>query len=102
VLSRTQQAAIGVEVVPVAYGGITDALEAPGQIVPDESKFAYITPRAAGVVRAVAAHVGQNVRAGDLLAMIDSPEISQARFDLYTRLQELEIDRTQAAWQETI
>jgi membrane fusion protein, heavy metal efflux system len=101
-LSRSQQEAIGLAVAPVTLGAATEVVEAPGQIIPDESKFAYITPRAAGVVRAVAAHVGQNVRAGDLLAMIDSSQISQARFDLYSRLQELEIDKTQAEWQETI
>jgi multidrug efflux pump subunit AcrA (membrane-fusion protein) len=100
-LSRAQQQAIGLKVVSAADGITTDLIEAPGQVVPDESKFAYITPRAGGVVRSVAGRIGLNVKAGDLLAMIDSPEISKARFELYTQLQELEIARTQAEWHET-
>lgn len=101
-LSEDQQEAIGLTVVPVSIGAAVDVVEATGQVIPDETKFAYITPRAAGIVRSVAAHVGQRVQTGDLLAMIDSSEVSQSRFDLYTRLQELEIDRTQAEWQATI
>src|SRR5262249_42008966 len=81
---------------------VHDVLSAPGRIAPNESQYAYITPRAAGVVRSVTAHVGQDVKAGDLLATIDSPEVGQARLELYTLLQALEIARAQADWQETI
>src|SRR4051794_17352265 len=44
-LGRDQQEAIGLKVAEVASGAATDVVEAPGQVVPDESKFAYITPR---------------------------------------------------------
>jgi multidrug efflux pump subunit AcrA (membrane-fusion protein) len=100
VLTRAQQASIGLTVVPAELGVATDVVEAPGQIVPDETKFAYITPRAGGIVRTIAARVGQSVEAGTLLAMIDSPEVAKARFELYTCLQELEIARTQEQWQK--
>ena len=75
-LDRDQQEAIGLTVEPVTFGAATDVVEAPGQVIPDETQYAYITPRAAGVVRSVAAHVGQEVKAGDLLATIDSPEVA--------------------------
>jgi multidrug efflux pump subunit AcrA (membrane-fusion protein) len=100
-LLRAQQQAIGLTVVEAEVGVATDVVDAPGQVVPDESKFAYITPRAAGIVRAVRARVGQDVQAGSLLAMIDSSEVAKARFDLYTCKQELEITETQAKWQKT-
>ena len=79
-----------------------DVLTAPGRVAPNETQYAYITPRAAGVVRSVTAHIGQDVKAGDLLATIDSPEVGEARLDLYTRLQTLEIAQAQADWQEMI
>jgi membrane fusion protein, heavy metal efflux system len=101
-LEPGQQRAIGLKVEKASFAEASDLLQAPGQVVPDETKFAYITPRAAGVVREVAAHEGQQVKAGNLLATIDSPEVAQARFDLYTRLQEVEIARDQADWQETV
>ena len=79
-----------------------DVLRAPGQVVPDENRYAFITPRASGVVRSVAAHIGQDVKAGDLLATIDSAEVAQARLDLVSRLQELEIARARSDWQTEI
>jgi Cu(I)/Ag(I) efflux system membrane fusion protein len=100
-LARAQQEAIGLTVVTAAPGVAIDVIEEDGQVVPDESKFAYITPRAAGIVRAVGARIGQDVQTGSLLAMIDSSEVAKARFDFYTCDRELEIARTQARWQET-
>jgi len=101
-LSPDQERAIGLEVERASPGTASELLQAPGQVTPDETKFAYITPRAAGLVRSVAAHEGQQVSAGDLLATVDSPEVAQARFDLYTRSQEMDVAKDQAAWQETI
>ena len=50
----------------------------------------------------MAARLGQEVKAGDLLATIDSPIVGDARLDLYTRLQALDLATAQAEWQETI
>ncbi|MBX6315193.1 MAG: efflux RND transporter periplasmic adaptor subunit [Isosphaeraceae bacterium] len=101
-LTEAQQQAIGLKTARVTIGSTYDVLTAPGRVAPDETQFAYVTPRAAGVVRSVAAFIGQQVKAGDLLATIDSPEVAQARLDLVTRSQELEIAQTKAAWQEAI
>lgn len=97
-----QQKAVGLRTVPVSFGEAYDVLSAPGRVGPDETEYAFITPRAAGVVRTVTAHIGQDVKAGDLLATIDSPEVGQARLDLYTRLQERDIARAQADWQAQV
>jgi multidrug efflux pump subunit AcrA (membrane-fusion protein) len=75
---------------------------APGRVAPNENQYAFITPRAAGVVRSVTAHLGQEVKAGDLLATVDSPEVGEARLDLSTKLQTLEIASSQAAWRNMI
>ena len=97
-----QQLAIGLSLVKAVSGDADDVLLAPGRIGPNETQYAFITPRAAGVVRSVTAHIGQDVKAGDLLATIDSPEVGQARLDLYTRLQTRDIARSQADWEEQV
>jgi len=97
-----KQEAIGLRTVPIKSEPSLNVLTAPGQVAPNESQYAYITPRAAGVVRTVLAHVGQDVKAGDLLATIDSPEVGAARLELYTRLQTLEVAHSQADWQRTV
>jgi multidrug efflux pump subunit AcrA (membrane-fusion protein) len=82
-LSVDQQRAIGLRTALVTSGMSYDVLTAPGRVAPNESQFAYITPRAAGVVRSVTTHIGQDVKSGDLLATIDSPEVGNARLELY-------------------
>ena len=101
-MDRDQQEAIGIEVQEVALEESSETLRAPGRIIPDETRFAYITPRAEGVVRSVSALTGQHVEAGDVLATIDSPEVGRVRLDLYTSLQQFRIAETKAEWQETI
>ncbi len=101
-LGVDQQQAVGLRTARVTSGTSYDVLTAPGRVAPNEAQYAYITPRTAGVVRSVNAHIGQAVRAGDLLATIDSPELGEARLELYTRLQTLEVAEDQATWQETI
>ncbi|WP_254053552.1 efflux RND transporter periplasmic adaptor subunit [Singulisphaera sp. GP187] len=100
--SEEQQKVVGLRTAKVMAGTVPHVLSAPGQVAPNESQYAYITPRAAGVVRTVNAYVGQFVHAGDLLATIDSPVVGEARLELYTRLQELEIARAQADWEEMV
>jgi membrane fusion protein, heavy metal efflux system len=101
-LSKEQQRSIGLRTKRVAIGASPRVSTAPGRVAPNENQYAYITPRAAGVVRSVAVHLGQEVKAGDLLATIDSPEVGAARLDLYTKLQTLDVANAQATWEETI
>lgn len=100
--SEEEQKIVGLRTAKVTSDTVPHVLSAPGQVAPNESQYAYITPRAAGVVRTVNAHVGQLVRAGDLLATIDSPVVGEARLELYTRLQELEIAKAQSEWEEMV
>jgi len=101
-VDRRQQEKLGISAVEVSSGTISAVLNAPGQVIPDESRFAYITPRAKGVIREVRAQIGQFVHKGDLLVSIDSSEVAQARLGLIDALLRLEIARAKLNWQETI
>ncbi|MFO0892233.1 MAG: efflux RND transporter periplasmic adaptor subunit [Isosphaeraceae bacterium] len=101
-LAKEQQSAIGLRTVRASESTTHHLVTAPGRVAPNETRYAFITPRAPGVVRSVNVHIGQAVKAGDLLATIDSPVVGDARLELYTRLQTLEIANAQADWQSTI
>ena len=101
-MTEAQQREIGLETMNVSPEAAREGLAAPGRIAPDETKFAYITPRTPGIVRSVVGQIGQEVRAGDVLVTIDSVEVGEARLQYYTEEQNLQIARTQADWQETI
>jgi RND family efflux transporter MFP subunit len=81
---------------------VSQVFDAPGQVVPDEARHAFITPRAPGVVRSVSVQIGQQVEKGQLLAQIDSQQVADARLHLIDALQQLEIARARLNWQKTI
>ncbi|WZO99024.1 efflux RND transporter periplasmic adaptor subunit [Isosphaeraceae bacterium EP7] len=100
--SEVQQRAVGLTIETVTAGPMNRELSAPGRITPSESRFAYVTPRAAGIVREVLVRIGQDVKAGDVLATIESPEVGTVRLQLFSDLQELDVARTQAERQEKV
>ncbi len=101
-MTEAQQREIGLETVNVSPEAAREGLAAPGRVAPNETKFAYITPRTPGIVRSVLGQIGQEVHAGDVLVTIDSIEVGEARLQFYTEEQNLQIARTEADWQETI
>jgi len=54
-------------------------VELPGEIKPNENRLARIVPRASGVVRSVLKSAGDEVRTGDLLAVLDSRDVADAK-----------------------
>lgn len=97
-----QQHLLGLEFERAASGTSSESLTAPGRIAADQKHFAFITPRARGVVRSVEVNIGQEVHAGDVLATIESPEVGQARINLRTQSQLLKLAQARADWQQTV
>lgn len=97
-----QQSALGIRTAEVELGTVGRLFDAYGEVIPDESQFAYITPRAEGIVREVLGQIGQQVEQGQLLARVDSERVADARLALITSLQQLEVARAKLNWQESI
>lgn len=73
----------GVKFVPADSGHVDDGVELLGTVRPNGDGLAHITPRFPGIVRDVRANVGDNVKAGDILAVVESSE-SLAPYELKT------------------
>lgn len=54
----------------------------PGEVKLDEDRTAHVTPRVDGIVQAVQANLGQQVRKGQLLAVVASADVSEQRSGL--------------------
>ena len=83
------------EVLPVEVG-------VPGRIDANPDRRVEIRPRAAGVVREVHALLGQRVKKGDVLVVLDSPDIGSARLNLRARQRELVTARIEADWKNQV
>ena len=80
-LSSQQRSAAGIEVVAVATRSERAALEANGQLEPAGDRQARVGIRVAGRVASLDAKVGDVVKAGQVLARVESPELGRAMAD---------------------
>jgi RND family efflux transporter MFP subunit len=69
----------GIKTAPVVYGAAGPAIQANGEVVPDANRVVKVGPFVSGRITRVSAHVGDTVRPGQVLAVIDSIEVAQAR-----------------------
>ncbi len=82
-LSQEERAEFGIELAVARPGTIAQVVELPGEVLPDQDRLAHIVPRFPGIVTKVYAQVGAGVRAGEVLAIIESNE-SLAPYELKT------------------
>ncbi|WP_442112475.1 efflux RND transporter periplasmic adaptor subunit [Pseudomonas sp. NUPR-001] len=106
-LSQEQIDLAGIALAAAGPRQLQRNLSLPGEIRFDEDRTAHMVPRAAGVVESVAVVLGQQVKAGDLLAVIASPQISEQRSELAASQRRLELARStyqreKDLWQEGI
>jgi len=78
-LTENQIKQLGIEVAVAQAGRLLRHLALPGTVVLNTDRLVHIVPRIPGVVREVRKHLGDTVRAGDLLAVIDSRELADAK-----------------------
>ncbi len=84
----------GIEVLEAGPRRIASRLELPGQIGVDRDRVAHVVPRLAGVAREVRHGLGARVRRGDLLAVLDSRELADAKSQYLSATKRLELART--------
>jgi cobalt-zinc-cadmium efflux system membrane fusion protein len=78
-LTAEQRQRFGVKVRQAAAGSLRSEVRLPGEIVFNEDRLVHLTPRVAGVAREVHKTVGDRVRTGEAMAVIDSRELADAK-----------------------
>jgi multidrug efflux pump subunit AcrA (membrane-fusion protein) len=76
----------GVDVKKVDRGPVVESVSANGEIAYDETRFASLSSRLPGTVWRVEKNVGDRVRAGEVLALVDAAEVGQAKTELIQAL----------------
>lgn len=69
---------------------LRESITANGRIVYDQTRLAQLSPRSSGVVWRVEKRAGQLVHAGDVLAIVDSREVGDAKAEYLSALAEYE------------
>jgi len=69
----------GIRTEPVSLRRISAVVACPGEISYDQNRLAHVTPRVKGVIARSVAELGSVIESGDLLAVIDSPGLGEAK-----------------------
>ncbi len=78
-LSDTDIAAAGIKVEPLAEQPVRTRIVVPAEIQANQDRIAHVTPRIAGRIVKAPAALGERVRAGQTLAVLDSIELGEAQ-----------------------
>lgn len=78
-LSESEIREFGLELAAAAAGTLDQFADLPGEIVLNADRLAHVVPRVLGIVREVHRSVGDPVRAGGLMAVIESRELAEAK-----------------------
>jgi len=75
---------VGIETTKVVEEEHSHTLKANAETAYDGNHFAEITPRVTGVIREVSADLGKVVKQGEVLAVVDSAEVSASKAQFIT------------------
>jgi len=80
-LSPEKRAALRLETQPVRRGDLTTTIELPSEVQWNTDRLVHITPRTPGIVLAVEKTLGDVVKQGELLCVLDSREMGNAKME---------------------
>lgn len=63
---------------------LVNEIDLPGKIAVDQDKLVHVVPKVSGTVLGVYKHLGEPVRKGELLAVLDSRELGNLKLDYFS------------------
>jgi cobalt-zinc-cadmium efflux system membrane fusion protein len=96
-----------IDVTPVGEGSLARKLIVPGTVVPNADRIARVPVKVVGTVAQLRKRLGDLVTEGEVVALIDSREVADARSEYLTALvnfdlQKTMFERAQQLWNQKI
>lgn len=106
-MTAEQVEAAGIRVAPVGPGVLVNRVAVPGVLAASQDRLARVTARVGGTVAEVRKGLGERVAAGDVLALIESREVADAKGEFLaatrtTALAETTLAREERLWKQRI
>lgn len=92
----------GIEVGTAGPGNLKVQVSLPGEVVANADRLAHIVPRVSGVVREVRKSLGDRVRKGEVMAVLESRELADAKAAFLNATEKLALARTNFAREEDL
>lgn len=102
-----QIGAANIEVKPAKSGAIKSRLRVPGTIMPDRNRVARVPSKVVGTVAELKKRLGDPVSAGEIIAILDSREVADAKSEYIAaivnfRLQDTLYQRQKILWEKKV
>lgn len=78
-LSTDEMREFGIELAIAGPGQMDIQISLPGEVKLNADRLAHVTPRLSGVVQEVFKNVGDHVKKGEIMAIVDSRELATAK-----------------------
>lgn len=88
-MTKAQMDRFNVRTASVAGGPIPVTIERPAEVLFDENRLAHVVPRVAGIARTIEAVEGDEVAEDDMLAVLESRELADAKASYLASLERL-------------
>ena len=102
ILTRKQIKDFGIEMQPVRSGTLKQSVTIPGEVKLNADTVAHITPLANGIVRQSFVKLGDRVKAGQIIAIIESREVAHIKAVYLSKLEYLSLTQTIFQREETL
>jgi cobalt-zinc-cadmium efflux system membrane fusion protein len=106
-LSKEDMKRFGIEVEKVKAGDIEQHIRVPGEIVINSDSLAHIVPRVTGIAQQVKKNLGDVVKKGEVMAVIESRELADIKAAYLTSIESYELaepyfKREERLWKKKI
>ena len=106
-MTAEQIEAARILVEPIGPGTLSRRLSVPGIVQPDPDRMARIAGRVVGTVAELRKRLGDIVEKGEIVAVLDSREVAEAKSEFFAaktnfELQQTLIEREQSLWDKRI
>ncbi len=106
-LTDAEMKGLGIEIATAGPGNLQIQLDFPGEIRINADQMANVVPRMEGVVREVKKNLGDAVRKGEVMAVIESRELADVRASFHAAMERVELaeanyKREKRLWEKKI
>ncbi len=106
-LSPQELNEFGITLETSREGSLDQYIELPGEIVLNSDRLAHVIPRVAGIVREARKTVGETVETGELMAVLESRELADAKAAFLSsiereKLAQANFERAERLWQKKV
>jgi len=101
-LSETELKEFGIQTSLAGPGKLNITVTLPGEVSVNADRVAHVVPRVSGVVREVRKNLGDNVRLGEVMAVLESRELAGAKAEYLAAIERLSLAKANYSREERL